>query len=309
MRFLTVVGGCENVFNKLDHIKIRLGDIAHIFVGTQTSADDIYVIEKCRIDKKYAIGISKALDKEIKVELDCTVPFLRGREIRRYEPPCAEARLICPYKITESDCCLLSLSEMSIYPKAFAYLEENKTALIHREKGKFKSTWYAFGYPKSMHLFQQSKIIVPDYNNVASFSFDENGHFYKTGYGIILKDNSLAPFYVLGLLNSRLLFTRLLSIGTILRGGYVRFWTQFIEQLPIRPIDFSRPSDKSLHDKVVSLVTSMLDLHKKLPIVRTDHEKTLLQRQIDSTDRKIDELVYELYGLTEEEIKIVEGEK
>ena len=301
-----VVGGGEIVFNKLSQIKIKLGDIAHIFVGTQTSADEVFVIEKCHIDKRYVMGISKALDKEIKVEFDCTVPFLRGREIRRYEPPRAEARLICPYKITESDCNLLSLSEMSKYPKAFAYLEENKTALMHREKSKFKSNWYAFGYPKSMHLFQQSKIVVPDYNNVASFSFDEEGHFYKTGYGIILKDNSLSPFYVLGLLNSRLLFNRLLSIGTMLRGGYVRFWTQYIEQLPIRPIDFSKPSDKSLHDKMVSLVTSMLDLHKKLPLVRTDHEKMLLQRQIDATDQKIDELVYDLYGLSNDEIAIVE---
>ena len=38
-----------------------------------------------------------------------------------------------------------------------------------------------------------------------------------------------------------------------------------------------------------------------------DHEKTALQRQIDATDRQIDQLVYELYGLTEEEIKVVEG--
>ena len=58
---------------------------------------------------------------------------------------------------------------------------------------------------------------------------------------------------------------------------------------------------------MVSFVTSMLDLHKKLHLARTDHEKNLLQRQIDATDQKIDELVYELYGLTEAEIKIVEN--
>ena len=40
---------------------------------------------------------------------------------------------------------------------------------------------------------------------------------------------------------------------------------------------------------------------------RTPTEKTLLQRQITTTDRQIDKLVYELYGWTEEEIKIVEG--
>jgi predicted nucleic acid-binding Zn-ribbon protein len=50
----------------------------------------------------------------------------------------------------------------------------------------------------------------------------------------------------------------------------------------------------------------MLSLNKQLPAAKTDHEKTALQRQIDATDRQIDQLVYELYGLTEEEIKIVQ---
>jgi len=51
----------------------------------------------------------------------------------------------------------------------------------------------------------------------------------------------------------------------------------------------------------------MLDLNKQLLNAKTDHEKTLIQRQIDATDSQIDKLVYELYDLTEEEIKIVEG--
>jgi hypothetical protein len=78
--------------------------------------------------------------------------------------------------------------------------------------------------------------------------------------------------------------------------------------LPIRPIDFSAPADKARHDKVVALVDQMLLLNKQLPSAKTDHEKTALQRQIDATDKQIDKLVYELYGLTEEEIRIVEGE-
>ena len=50
----------------------------------------------------------------------------------------------------------------------------------------------------------------------------------------------------------------------------------------------------------------MLLLHKRLAAANTDHEKTALQRQIDATDRQINQLVYELYGLTDEEIAIVE---
>ena len=53
----------------------------------------------------------------------------------------------------------------------------------------------------------------------------------------------------------------------------------------------------------------MLDLHKKLQTIKTPHEKDTIQRQIDATDIQIDKLVYELYDLTEEEIRIVEESK
>jgi hypothetical protein len=53
----------------------------------------------------------------------------------------------------------------------------------------------------------------------------------------------------------------------------------------------------------------MLRLHKQLVEAKTPDEKTRIQRQIDATDYQIDRLVYELYGLTEEEIRIVEDEK
>lgn len=56
----------------------------------------------------------------------------------------------------------------------------------------------------------------------------------------------------------------------------------------------------------MGLVEQMLGLHKALAGAKTEHEKTALQRQIDATDGHIDRLVYELYGLTDEEIKIVE---
>ena len=81
----------------------------------------------------------------------------------------------------------------------------------------------------------------------------------------------------------------------------------YVSQIPIRPIDPLSPDDVAKHDRMVSLVEAMLDLHRRLPASSTDHEKTLLERQIEATDRQIDTLVYELYGLTEDEIRIVEA--
>ena len=51
----------------------------------------------------------------------------------------------------------------------------------------------------------------------------------------------------------------------------------------------------------------MIASHKKLSLAKTPHEKTVLKTQIDATDTAIDQLVYELYGLTDDEIKIVEA--
>jgi hypothetical protein len=60
---------------------------------------------------------------------------------------------------------------------------------------------------------------------------------------------------------------------------------------------------------MVELVTRMLKLHKDLPKAKTAPDKTAIERQVAATDKRIDQLVYELYGLAEEEIRIVEGEE
>jgi len=77
--------------------------------------------------------------------------------------------------------------------------------------------------------------------------------------------------------------------------------------LPIRIIDFDLAEDVVKHDRMVSLVEGMLELNRRLRDAKTGHDKVSLQRQIDATDGEIDRLVYDLYDLTEEEIRIVEG--
>ncbi len=77
--------------------------------------------------------------------------------------------------------------------------------------------------------------------------------------------------------------------------------------MPIRTIDFSDPEDVARHDRMVELVERMLSLHERLEGARIGQERTVIGHQIEATDRQIDHLVYELYGLTDEEIGIVEG--
>ena len=84
----------------------------------------------------------------------------------------------------------------------------------------------------------------------------------------------------------------------------------YISQLPIRRIDFDNPAEKTAHDEIVSLVEEMLDLQKQhqQALSALEDARHPLQRRIEALDREIDRRVYALHGLTEEEIKIVEGQ-
>jgi len=143
------------------------------------------------------------------------------------------------------------------------------------------------------------------YDRYGEYAFVGGGN--AGGYGVRFRQESAMEYpYLLGLLNSRLLDYLLKNRSTTFRGGFYSYARRFLESLPIRIIDFSDSTDKARHDRMVELVETMLKLHKQLATTKTNHEKSLIQRQIDVTDKQIDQLVYELYGLTDEEIKIVE---
>jgi methyl coenzyme M reductase subunit D len=80
-----------------------------------------------------------------------------------------------------------------------------------------------------------------------------------------------------------------------------------LHSIPFKNIDFNNSEEKSTHDEIVSLVDSMLSLNKELQSANLPQKQEQLKNRIEYTNKKIDELIYKLYGLTEEEIKIVEG--
>jgi len=112
--------------------------------------------------------------------------------------------------------------------------------------------------------------------------------------------------YLLGIINSRLTDFFWRTMFADFKRSFPQVTIFSLAQLLIRTIDFDNPDEVAKHDKMVKLVERMLDLHKQLAAAKIPDEKTKIQRQIDITDKQIDKLVYDLYGLTEEEIRIVE---
>jgi hypothetical protein len=306
------VGKGAALFERVSKMPVKLVDIANRMAqGIRTSANEVYVLDLVSTSSNLITAHSKQLGRDVKLERKAVSLFLQGREIKPYRILPSGKVVIIPYFVEEGRAKFISENEMKAKsPKTFAYLLENKIYLENRERGRMRGkSWYAYVYPKNIDVMSASKILVPDIADRASFALDETGEYaFTSGYGITLKGNvAESPKYVLGLLNSKVLDFYLKNVSTTMRGGFFRYFTQFIEQLPIRTINFADATDKALHDKMVQLVESMLALHKHKAVAKTQADQELYQRQIEATDHEIDALVYELYGLTPDEIAAVEA--
>jgi hypothetical protein len=310
------IGKDAALLKKLAQMPMTLDDVTQrIFVGIQTSADPVYVLSVVSENASFVTAYSSALDTNVKLERKILMPLLKGSEIKRYSEPENQYAVIFPYRVKDNRAHGLSKEEMSkMYPHTFDYLNQNKKRLMLRADVDAES-WWLFPYPKNLVEMAKPKLLTQVLAKRASYTIDFEAEYCFVGggnaggYGIqIAPSSGLSELYLLGLLNSRLLDIYLHNISTPFRGGYYSYARRFIEQLPIRTINFSNKADKARHDEMVKLVEQMLELHRQKGKARTPSDQTQIERQITATDRKIDRLVYELYELTDEEIALVENE-
>ncbi len=173
--------------------------------------------------------------------------------------------------------------------------------------------WILYGpwlaAPRDPSIFSEPEVIVVRQTGDSIIAtLVEHGFYARNNLHIILPRNKEYNLrFVLGILNSRLCDFVYSYINPERGEALAEVKKKHVEQLPIRAINFSNPTDKARHDRMVELVETILKLHKQLDAAKTTHEKTAIQRQIDATDKQIDQLVYKLYGLTKDEIAVIKG--
>jgi adenine-specific DNA-methyltransferase len=163
--------------------------------------------------------------------------------------------------------------------------------------------------PRQSHFFEGERIysrkILGD-RLVVTVAIDDNVADQQVYITKPTKENPRV-YYLAGILGSRLLSFFIRTYYNEVNDAFPQIKVGQLKSLPIRTINFEDVQDKSRHDHIVKLVEQMLDAKEKLSNAKTEAETNRLEMQCHTLDRQIDEAVYELYGLTEEEIKIVEG--
>lgn len=286
----------QQLFLKISDCGVPLAQYVNkkIYRGILTGLNEAFVIDKETKDRLIEEHPSSA--KVIK-------PFLAGRNIKRYAEPVVERYVILIP-------CGWTYDNMGISGDPWRFVQQTYPAIAnhlesYREKAEKRwdkgDYWWELRPCAYYDEFGKPKIIVPTIVKAASYFLDRDGFYSNDKTTIIVSDD----MYLYGLLNSKVLDFVMHQISATRRGGYFEYKPMYLAQLPIRAIDFDNPDDVEMHDDMVKLVDEMLDMHRQLAGLSLV-KRGVIEALIERTDREIDALVYRLYGLTEDEVAVVE---
>jgi adenine-specific DNA-methyltransferase len=301
-----------NIFERISKFDKFKDCYDEFFVGVQTSQDKIYILKYITETDKYYKLFSIQLNKEVELEKGIVKPIIDNKNIDSYYVVPSKECVIFPYKIENEKADLYDQSELkNKFPKTWNYLLENKKALENREKGRMKGpNWYAYVYPKNLTKQDKKKLLIPHVVKRTISAVDEKGQYCLDNVGangIILKEEIKEnPNYLIAILNSPLASFFISKTSIFLSGGFYATNKQFAGEIPIKRIDFSNSSEKDKHDKIVNMVSNVIELKKKFNQIELKHEKEMVLRQIDAIIGQINIILYDLYGIKNKEIRLIE---
>jgi hypothetical protein len=278
------------LIDKLKRKHPKLLSKAKCWAGLFTGKDDILMFDKKDIE-------NLSFEKEI------LLPVLRAQDCKKYSLAEASKYVIYPYKEEDKKTVLLTEAELlKLYPKALEYLKSNKSELLKRKDSRkevsAKKVWYSLIRFGRYSIFKQPKIISPGEVNNNKFAIDNTGAGFSCArvFAITALVKSLNIKLLLGILNSKIIEFYLHSVCPLKAGGYFQYSSEFIDSVPL-PINLEGKKEGT--KEVIKLVDKLLNNNKSF------NEKKREENII--IENRINEIVYQLYDISEEEIALIEG--
>ena len=160
------------------------------------------------------------------------------------------------------------------------------------------------------NIYEQDRIVIRQIGETPISAFISAGIYtLNTVYNVYSKEgNNLNLYFILGVINSKLSKYCWLKRNSDEKKLFPKIKKEAILSIYIPNLDLNNKQDKDIHDKIVNLVNNIIALNKKLAVEKNPNAVTMINRQINAVDKQIDALVYKLYNLSDEEVRIIEGE-
>ncbi len=220
-------------------------------------------------------------------------PILKGGHIKRWHLRWDHTYLIYTYTGIDID----------NYPSVKDYLSRFKDELKNVwEAKKGKKKWYELRPCSYYSEFKKEKIVYTRLSNINSFSISTNGEYCLDSAGIIItKDNE----YYCAILNSKVIHFYFDLVAVIWGKDGIKWFGKSFDTLPVYQINYENRNEVLIHDNITECVDRILSITKDEDYLQNLRK----QAHVRALEQEIDQMVYQLYGLTAEEIRTVEGDK
>ncbi len=292
-----------------------LESVANIFVGVQTSADEIYIFRPEKETDNY-IHFTDKDGTPRKVEKAIVRPSLLDAPLECFGTPKANTYIIFPYKVKSGRAIVYTPREMQEnFPECWKYLQDYRDELIEDRsiQGGTPETWYRFGRSQSLTKFDgRDKLIWPILSLEPRYVHDDHNILFTGGgngpyYALRPKDDSEISIHYLQAVLSHPVFEAMVEErSSKFRGGYYSHGKQFIKDLPIKLTDENNKGEAELYKKIVSLTTKLIDVTAKWEKAQTPQTKTRYQRLLTQLRKKLDETIEEFYEVNKEDVGVLE---
>jgi len=266
----------QSLKNKLFESNSTIKQVGRLTYGIITGHDDAFIFDKGSLE-------------QITSNYDYFFEFIRPQFYKKYEKPSPNQFIFYPYNTDQS---IIDEEILQGNKRFYDFLLSKKEILENRQDSRktIKSkglSWYSLIRKVDLDYTSSKKIIFYDVGAEPNFTLDTTGLLFGggTSHSLTVNENLFKTEYILGLLNSTLYSWIIKDLCPIKMGDARKYGLSYIERLPVAK---PNPEDQL---KIFSLVSQIYDFPEK---------KGILSKQID-------QLVYQIFELTEEEIRIIEN--
>ena len=300
----------EAVFNKISNEQfVPLKDVAEITVGLQTSADNIYIFKPEEETQDNFIFTKSG--KKCEVEKGICLSAIYDLSFRLFDTIEGNAQMIFPYTVRGDQVELFSENDFeSNFPLAWAYLNDHKASLEKRSLQGKSPKWYQFGRSQSLAKFHNTpKLIWSVLATSAPYALDKNDLQFTGGgngpYYALLRKSDYSLLYFFGILSHPLIENMVKAGASEFRGEYYSHGKQFIENLPIRKIDFNKPDEVEQYNTIVTTVENLIKTKAKLNEAKYGSKRAVLARKENVLYGQLVQVINQLYQISDDEFETV----
>ena len=280
------------------------GEFAKVRVGIQVLWDKAYHIKVKRINEDGTITGDTGLENNITIEIDACRPLILNRKFYSFCEDKTDTFVIFPYEIiNEKNSPILFKKFCKKYPLVGKYLTKYKENIQSNVETFKDEEWHLFTRANN-HQRIEPKIMIPMTANdtFANVTFNPLNYCDNANmFFIDIPNKSEKNIYAIaGLINSTLFSVLARSIALAQQNGYFKFNKQFIEPIPF---------PKDTFETNTTLVSQIAELSQSIQVKQEQYkravprQKSILKKLLNNLWSKLDEHIFDLYELTQEEKK------